>query len=291
MARLRVATGRSAGKVVDVEKNAVIGRGEAAELQIADIKASREHCRVFDQGGTWAVADLNSRNGIKVNGVVTTRKLLAHGDKIEIGDTVVVFEISTTAETGDLAPKKKDPGATETGDLPQVPAAAPAKPAAAKPAPAKPAPAKAVPAKSSAAETGDMPAVKAPPPARPGAAAKPSPAAKAPAAKATAAPAPKSASTAKAAAMASARADAAKAKSVQRTKSAAPVAERSGGTKGEGLEVSDRVLQFHKVDPKKATVMDVDLTQSPGMTKFLIILGCAAFLGILAWIFSTLVET
>ena len=97
MARLRIAAGRGEGKTVEFDRQAIIGRGETVTMQIGDVKASREHCKVFDQGGTWVVADLNSRNGIKVNGIATTRRNLATGDRIEVGETVLVFEANGTA--------------------------------------------------------------------------------------------------------------------------------------------------------------------------------------------------
>lgn len=233
MAKLRVDAGKSQGKTVDLDRPTVIGRGETAQLQINDLKASREHCKVFEQAGSWMVADLNSRNGIKVNGVTTTRKTLASGDRIEIGETVIVFDGAGA------------PAAAAAQAKPSAPAAAPEQPA--------------------------------------------------PAAKA-AAPKTESAASKKAAAMAEARAAAsakpAAAKPAAAGATATKAAPRAGQAKpeGKGLEVSDRVLQFHKVDPRKATVMDVDLTQSPGTTKFLIFLGCVAFLGVLVWLFSTLVE-
>lgn len=244
MPKLRIEAGRGQGKTVEFEKQAIVGRGETTTLQIGDVKASREHCKVFEQGGTWVVADLNSRNGIKVNGVVTTRKNLAHGDRIEVGETVLVFE------TG---------GAATAAAAPAAGAAA-----AAAPAPAKsPAPAKASP----------------PPPS-------PSRAAPAPVARSSAAP-KSDAAAKKAAAMAEARAAAAKGAAAKPAGGAATKA----ATKepGKGIEVSDRVLQFHKIDPKKATLLDVDMGQSTFLVKLGIWLACLAFLAILVWAVSVMV--
>jgi hypothetical protein len=238
MARLRVEAGKSQGKVVDVERQAVIGRGETAQLQINDLKASREHCKVFEQAGAWTVADLNSRNGIKVNGVQTTRKALSHGDRIEIGETVLVFEVTGAAETGDSLP--------------------PAKSAAASP-----------PAASS-------PAAKPAAPSRPAAPVRPAVAARG------------GLADKKAAAMAEARAAARKDPAAASAPAGATT--KKAGTAaatGKGLEVSDRVLQFHKVDPRKATLMDVDLGQSAGGQKALIWAGCLAFLGGVIWLFGS----
>ncbi len=91
MPKLVIETGRKAGRGVQISKAAIVGRAESADLRISDGKASREHCRVFQQAGAWVVVDLNSRNGIQVNGVKTTRKNLNDGDTIMIGETVIAF--------------------------------------------------------------------------------------------------------------------------------------------------------------------------------------------------------
>jgi len=115
MPQLKITTGKQAGKSYDVAKATIIGRSETAQVQISDGHASREHCKVFEQAGAWAVADLNSRNGILVNGVKTTRKNLSHGDKIVIGETTIVFETSGGApaakSSAASAPAKSDGGA------------------------------------------------------------------------------------------------------------------------------------------------------------------------------------
>src|SRR2546422_2419400 len=97
MPRLKITTGKQSGKSFDVAKATIIGRGDSAQFQISDNAASREHCKVFEQAGTWMVADLNSRNGIKVNDVQTTRKNLGNGDRIVIGETTLVFETTSAA--------------------------------------------------------------------------------------------------------------------------------------------------------------------------------------------------
>ena len=248
MARLRIEAGRSAGKTVELGDSAVvIGRGETAQLQISDLKALREHCKVFEQGGTWVVADLNSRNGIQVNGVQTTRRNLAAGDKISVGETVIVFETAGAAKAAAAAP---------------APAAAPAKAAAPAAAPkvaaAAPAPAAKGPAPSPKAPTRSAPV--------------PSP--------------KKGGASKKEAAFAAARSEAGRA-----AKRAAPAPAAGGGGGAEaGLQVSDRVLQFNRVDPRKAGVMDIDITQSPGITRTLIVIACIAFLALVVWGVVTLVQ-
>jgi predicted component of type VI protein secretion system len=189
MPRLKITTGKQAGKVYDLAKATIIGRGETAQVQIADTHASREHCKVFEQAGAWVVADLNSRNGFKVNGVQTTRKNLSPGDKIVIGETTLEFD------AGGAAPAKAAGGESK-----------------------------------------------------------------------------------KEAAFAAARAGSAPGRAGGGS-AARPAASGEGG-----LKVSDRVLQYGKVDAKNATVLDIDLTQSAAMSRFLVVLACLGFLGLVVWL-------
>lgn len=46
----------------------VAGRSDACALRIDDTRVSRRHARFSEQGGRWSVADLASKNGIRVDG-------------------------------------------------------------------------------------------------------------------------------------------------------------------------------------------------------------------------------
>ena len=43
------------------------------------------------QDGSWELQDLNSSNGTRVNGEVVARQTLRSGDRVEIGDTLMIF--------------------------------------------------------------------------------------------------------------------------------------------------------------------------------------------------------
>ena len=91
MATLVIVEGAGAGKSVPLQRSLILGR-EKADIIVADIGASREHCKVFQQDGDWFVLDLNSRNGTKVNGERISRWHLAPGDTITIGKTNLRFD-------------------------------------------------------------------------------------------------------------------------------------------------------------------------------------------------------
>src|SRR6185295_7825332 len=69
-----------------------IGRSRENTLPIAEMRASRRHCRVEPSNGRWIVVDEESRNGTLLNGKLVQRALLARGDLIEIGSTRVFFD-------------------------------------------------------------------------------------------------------------------------------------------------------------------------------------------------------
>jgi pSer/pThr/pTyr-binding forkhead associated (FHA) protein len=71
----------------------LIGRAPSCDLQIPDESMSREHAVVLSDGETHMLEDLQSTNGVKVNGKRVRSVELSHGDEIEIGQTRLVFTL------------------------------------------------------------------------------------------------------------------------------------------------------------------------------------------------------
>jgi transcriptional regulator with GAF, ATPase, and Fis domain len=69
-----------------------IGRSRENSMPLAEIRASRRHCRVEQGNGRWYVVDEGSRNGTLLNGKLVHKAPLAPGDLIEIGQTRIFFE-------------------------------------------------------------------------------------------------------------------------------------------------------------------------------------------------------
>jgi len=69
-----------------------IGRSMDCDLVLFDKKASRIHAQISAIGDREILQDLDTPNGTMVNGVVISKKLLAPGDEIMIGDTLIRFE-------------------------------------------------------------------------------------------------------------------------------------------------------------------------------------------------------
>ncbi|HZT80890.1 MAG TPA: FHA domain-containing protein [Gemmataceae bacterium] len=60
----------------------VLGRRESCDICLRFPNVSGIHCELTFRDGYWHIKDLNSTNGIKVNGVRLQSKLLHPGDEI-----------------------------------------------------------------------------------------------------------------------------------------------------------------------------------------------------------------
>lgn len=67
-----------------VKPNLVIGRREVCDIVLRFPNVSGQHCQLTLDAGYWYIQDLNSQNGIKVNGMRVSHKLLENGDNLTI---------------------------------------------------------------------------------------------------------------------------------------------------------------------------------------------------------------
>ncbi len=74
------------------KKDVLIGRGENSDIQINLDTVSSEHARIHLTSRGWALSDLNSHNGTKLNGrYITQPQLIFDEDTITFGERVFVF--------------------------------------------------------------------------------------------------------------------------------------------------------------------------------------------------------
>lgn len=78
---------------------ALIGRAEDCALVLEHPRISRHHARIVSEGRTFVLEDLNSTNGVFVNGERTTRGLLQAGTVVRIADWLAVVEAVDEGET------------------------------------------------------------------------------------------------------------------------------------------------------------------------------------------------
>jgi hypothetical protein len=70
-----------------------IGRSPDNGLTLDDARVSRHHARLRARHGMLVLTDLDSTNGVRVNGVRVAEVALGVGDRIEIGDTTLVVDV------------------------------------------------------------------------------------------------------------------------------------------------------------------------------------------------------
>lgn len=71
-----------------------IGRATDNDFVALDGRVSRHHGRIVGRRGTLVYSDLGSTNGSRVNEVAVTEVVLGVGDRLEVGDTVLVVEVA-----------------------------------------------------------------------------------------------------------------------------------------------------------------------------------------------------
>ncbi len=94
-ARLRIVPPGGRPMVREFDGSSMtLGRASDNDVVLPDGRVSRHHARLVGRRGTVVYSDLGSTNGSKVNGVAVGELVLGAGDRIEIGDTVIVLEVA-----------------------------------------------------------------------------------------------------------------------------------------------------------------------------------------------------
>jgi hypothetical protein len=70
-----------------------IGRASDNDVIVDDPMVSRHHCQLKLQHGAYGFTDLGSRNGSTVNGQPVSQIALGPGERIQIGDTEIEFQV------------------------------------------------------------------------------------------------------------------------------------------------------------------------------------------------------
>jgi pSer/pThr/pTyr-binding forkhead associated (FHA) protein len=70
-----------------------IGRSSDNDIVLSDVKVSRHHAVITDNGTTFVITDLGSANGVRVRGQrIDPSAELGEGDPIRIGDQEFTLE-------------------------------------------------------------------------------------------------------------------------------------------------------------------------------------------------------
>ena len=80
---------------------AILGRHSAVELCFMFAEVSRRHCRFSYRDGVWRVVDLDSLNGVYLNGERVIEATLYAGDRLRMGCVHLLVESATPLRAAD----------------------------------------------------------------------------------------------------------------------------------------------------------------------------------------------
>jgi hypothetical protein len=87
---LEIAGRGAAASFVALTRRVTIGRLVDNDLVLSDPQVSGHHAEIAPAGGEATLRDLGSRNGTRVNGQAVSTALVRAGDRIEMGETLLV---------------------------------------------------------------------------------------------------------------------------------------------------------------------------------------------------------
>ncbi len=73
----------------------IIGRGSTADLRLDSDDVSRTHAQLLRIDDEYTVEDLESRNGIFLNGLQVHSAILRDGDQVQLGDVIFTYTEGT----------------------------------------------------------------------------------------------------------------------------------------------------------------------------------------------------
>ena len=93
-ASLLVVQGRNQGHRIQLDRQPLeLGRGHESNFRIADSEVSRNHAAIRpNASGEYELLDRGSSNGTFLNGQLTEQAILANGDHVQVGRTVLLFQ-------------------------------------------------------------------------------------------------------------------------------------------------------------------------------------------------------
>jgi pSer/pThr/pTyr-binding forkhead associated (FHA) protein len=105
-------------------RGTTIGREDDNSIRLEDTKVSRHHAVVRPRDGKWFLEDLDSTNGVFVNGAKVKEAELRKGDQVRVGTYDLVFEVVgeeedwATARRGRIVSQRRRTTLTEHRDEP-----------------------------------------------------------------------------------------------------------------------------------------------------------------------------
>jgi len=95
--------------VVVTRTSAILGRHSRADIRLPYPEVSRRHCRVSFADGLWRITDLDSLNGVWINGERMHDAVLYNGDHLRIGSCELIVVHGTAPCVVKKKTRKTDP--------------------------------------------------------------------------------------------------------------------------------------------------------------------------------------
>jgi hypothetical protein len=92
----------------------LIGRGSDCYIQLKDPKVSRKHAQITVKAGQLTIEDLDSTQGVLINGERVDECQLKDGDRVQLGDTQLQVEFEQDSIQTVMAPQAGVPSAAGT---------------------------------------------------------------------------------------------------------------------------------------------------------------------------------
>jgi pSer/pThr/pTyr-binding forkhead associated (FHA) protein len=115
MARLIVTSPEGKQKERQIFNTVVIGRAKDCDVPlVGDVKASRNHCKIEQRGKEFALSDMGSANGTRLNGEKIGQQImpLKDGDIVVVGGSKIEFHDGGDAQA---APAPAEAGGGSAG--------------------------------------------------------------------------------------------------------------------------------------------------------------------------------
>jgi pSer/pThr/pTyr-binding forkhead associated (FHA) protein len=104
-ARFEIIASDGRNDIIDLgDHEILIGRSPKCDIHIPFESVSRKHARVTFRNEEYFIEDLDSTNGLYVNGIKVEKCVLRNNDQIEIGGVKILFhEEKTLKKKDDIA--------------------------------------------------------------------------------------------------------------------------------------------------------------------------------------------
>lgn len=94
--RLEAGPGAPQDFILTAERM-IVGRALDADIRIQGSSISRQHMLIVRTGPEFSIRDLDSHNGVHLNGIRIHSAVLRPGDQIQVGDSLFVFQSAASS--------------------------------------------------------------------------------------------------------------------------------------------------------------------------------------------------